>query len=336
MVLCNDQSSRLTLLSLLADASPTIVSSAALTGRMGMTRQAVFKLAHALREEGLPLESIPQKGYALKNICDIDALSPTLVDYLLRADKLFAKCLFFPEVDSTQLILKKLAAQGAPQGMVAVSERQTLGRGRRGRSWSSPRGRNLYFSILLRPKLAYGEVQLLNLAAGLAVRSALKEDFGVAAELKWPNDVLANGKKICGILSEAAGEPDLVHYTVTGIGVNVNLASEEIEPELVGCATSIFIETGKRAPRPRLLAGIFGRLSALAALLVADKGKEKLLRIYRENCATLGREVRVLEEGRELRGVARDITEQGAIIVNIDGEDKLFSAADVQHLRIIE
>lgn len=336
MSFSDKSNSRFKLFSLLAEAGSSVVSSSALTEKLGMSRQAVFKLVGALREEGLDIESIPQKGYALKNMDKTDALSPTLIDYLLRDNEMFSKCVYIAEIDSTQQILKKLAAQDAPEGIVATAGRQTHGRGRRGRLWLSPYGKNLYFSALLRPKLAPGDVQLLNLAAGIAVRSVLKELHGVAAEMKWPNDILANGRKICGILSEAAGEPDRVYYAITGIGVNVNLRREDLSGETVETATSILIETGKTTPRPFLLAQIYSRFSALASLLREEEGKVKLLTLYRENCATLGREVRVTDDNRVFVGTAKGITEQGALIVNADGRDKIFAAADVHHLRQID
>lgn len=335
MPFSDKSNSRFKLLSLFVEAGESIVSSSALTDKLGVSRQSVFKLVGALRDEGLEIESIPQKGYILRNPFDTDALSPTLIDYLLRDDPIFTKCLYMAEVDSTQQILKKLAQADAPEGIIAATDRQTQGRGRRGRPWFSPRGKNLYFSILLRPKLAPGDVQLLNLAAGIAVCQALKECHGVGAELKWPNDVLANGKKICGILSEAAGEPDRVYYAVTGIGVNTNLSREDMSGDIAGVATSVFMETGKLTPRALLLTQIFTRISALAEILGGEDGKSRLLAIYRQYCATLGSKVRVTDDGREYIGTAEDITGQGAIIINIDGQRKIFAAADVFHLRTL-
>lgn len=333
MPFSDTSNSRFNLFTLLAEADSQVVSSSTLTEKLGVSRQAIFKLVCALREEGLDVESLPQKGYALKNFRDTDSLSPTLIDYLLRNDKFFSKCIYIPEVDSTQQVLKKLAAQNAPEGVIAVTDRQTQGRGRRGRSWISPKGKNLCFSILLRPKLTPGNIQLLNLAAGLAVRAALMEEHGVQAELKWPNDVLSGGKKVCGILSEAASEPDMVYYALTGIGVNTNLLREDMGVEISDTATSILIETRKFTPRPLLLSQIFTRLSALLEMLTCKDGKMRLLRIYRKNCATLGREVRVIEDTNKFIGIAEDITDQGAIIVNTGERKRIFAAVDVQHLR---
>lgn len=330
----NDKSnSRFKLFSQLAEADTAVVSSSALTENLGMSRQAIFKLVGTLREEGLDIESIPRRGYALRNCRDADALSPTLINYFLKDEKMFSKCVYIPEVDSTQQVIKKLAAQGAPEGIIVVTDHQTLGRGRRGRTWITPNGKNLFFSVLLRPKIATGDVQLLNLAAALAVSGALKEEHCVPAEIKWPNDILARGKKLCGILSESAGEPDRVYYAITGIGVNVNLPSGNINEDIARVATSVQVETGKITSRPLLLSQIFIRFAALAGMLSDERGKAEILSIYRKNCATLGKEVRVIEDEKKYLGTARDITDQGAIIVNIDGRDIVLAAADIQHLR---
>lgn len=327
--------SRYKLLSLLAEAKSAVVPSSALIADMGISRQGVAKLIRSLRGEGLEIISIPRKGYALEDICNQDALNPTLIDYLLKDDRVFSKCVYIEEVDSTQQVLKSLAAQDAPEGIIVTADHQTRGRGRRGRTWLSPRGKNLCFSTLLRPELPAGDAQLLSLAAGLAVRGALRERFGVEAELKWPNDVLSGGKKICGILSEAASEPGRIHYVITGIGVNTNLKPCDIDAEMAETVTSVLIETGEYTPRPLLLSHIFSRFSALIQTLCGPEGKTKLLADYRANCATLGRKVRVTENGREYIGVAEDINEQGAIIVNTGGRAGIFAAADVQHLRQI-
>lgn len=336
MTFSGKPNSRLKLFSLLAEAGPRMVPGAYLKEKLGMSRQAVFKLIGALREEGLDIESVPQKGYALKNLRETGSLSPTLIDYLLMDNQMYRECLCFSKVDSTQRILKSMAAQDAPEGIVAAADRQTQGRGRRDRSWYSPHEKNLCFSTLLRPKIAPGDVQLLNLAAGIAVRGVLREYYSVAAELKWPNDVTAGGKKICGILSEAAGEPDRIYYAITGIGVNVNLTLGDMPPEIAETATSILIENRKKTARPFLLAQIFSSFSGLVARLRWENGKASLLETYRKVCSTIGREVSVTEDEKEFTGVAKGVTEQGAIIVNVDGADRVFAAADVHHLRLTD
>lgn len=330
----DESTSRLRLFEFLAEANGTFVAGSFLTEKLHSSRQAVFKLVGALRKEGINIESIPQKGYMVHDIYDTDAMSPTLIDYLLKGDLIFNKCLYFNQITSTQHPLKKLALQNAPEGIVAVADEQTEGRGRRGRTWLAPAGRNLLFSVLLRPCLCPGDVQLLNLAAGIAVKNVLLNKCHVPAELKWPNDILVNGKKICGILSESAGESDRIYYAVTGIGLNVNFSYEDMSEDVKNIATSILIEKGSSFSRPVLLACILREFSLLLKALGKGEGKAGLLSAYREACATIGSKVSVIQDGESYIGTATDITEQGALIVNVNGNDIIFAAADVHHLRM--
>lgn len=311
-----------------------ILSSAQLTQRLDMSRQAVNKIIAALREEGVPIESIPQKGYRLGDIESAETLSPTLMEYFLRDNPCFSSFIFMKQAESTQSVIKKYARQNEPEGLVAVAEVQTEGRGRRGRTWQSAAGKNLMFSVLLRPKLRPGDVQLLNLAAGMAVKKTLIEEFGLACELKWPNDILCGGKKICGILSEAAGEPDRLYYAVTGAGVNVNAAAEEIDEELRDTATSIYIETGRFTPRWRLLTALLANFAKLLLPLATKDGPSELISLYRTECDTIGREIKVTQDEETFTGKAVDVTTEGAIVVETAEGAKIFVAADVHHLRL--
>jgi len=330
----DEQSSRAVLFSILAEARGASVPSSALTERLSSSRQAVFKLVNSLREEGVRIESEPQKGYRLPDFSGCDVFSPTLMEYLLRDNKIFHNCLYFKEVGSTQTVIKKLAQQDAPQGVVAVTDSQTEGRGRRGRVWQTPPGRNVTFSVLLRPHLKPGEVQLLNLAAGIAIRRAVDTGYNLRTELKWPNDVLVNNKKLCGILSEAAGEPDRIYYAVTGVGLNANLEAADFSSDIRDTATSLLLETGVKAARPALLAAVLGEFAELVAALDGPGGAAELIGIYRRECDTLGRDVRVVQDDEEFTGRATDVTDQGALVVSVNGRNRIFAAADVHHLRL--
>ena len=318
----------------LALSEGDFVPGSVLTEKLGFSRQALFKHICALREEGLEITSVPQKGYMIKNLIETDRMSQTLIDFLLRDETLFNKSIYFPTITSTQHAIKRLAQQDAPEGIVAVADEQTEGRGRRGRFWHAPASKNLLFSVLLRTELKPGDVQLLNLAAGLAVRSVLKDQYMVDARLKWPNDILVNGRKICGILSEAAGEPDRIYYAVTGIGINVNFTEEDKSDEVKDIATSIKIEKGHTVPRPLLLSQILHSLSSYCLDLKKPDGKEKLLSSYRKECDTIGRDISVIQDEDKFTGTALGITEQGALIVKIGEAERIFAAADVHHLRM--
>ena len=326
--------SRCRLLEYLAASEGEFIPGSVLTEKLGFSRQALFKHICVLREEGLDITSVPQKGYMLKNINETDSMSQTLIDFLIMRDPVFKKSIYFPSITSTQHAIKKLAQQDAPEGIVAVADEQTEGRGRRGRSWHAPCSKNLLFSVLLRPELRPGDVQLLNLAAGIAVRSVLKDQYQIDAKLKWPNDILVNGRKICGILSEAAGEPDRIYYAVTGIGINVNFIEKDMDKEVREIATSINIEIGHPVPRPLLLSRILCSLSFFVLELKKTDGKEKLLSSYLGECDTIGREISVIQDEEKFTGTALGITEQGALVVKVGKEEKIFAAADVTHLRM--
>lgn len=330
-----EETSRTKLFELLIENPGEVVSSSRVTERLSASRQAVFKAACALRDEGLPVESLPQKGYRLGDMEAVQALAPTAVEYFLRANPLFGKFLYFQEADTTQSVIKSLARQEAPAGIVACAETQSAGRGRRGRSWAGTPGKNLTFSVLLRPKLKPGEVQLLNLAAGLAVKETLRAMYNIPAELKWPNDILCRGRKMCGILSEAAGEPDRIYYAATGIGLNVNMETDDLPPELREVATSALIESGMRLPRWRVLVTLLGAFARYAELLDTKSGGAELLSIYRRECDTLGKDVKVIQDDETFTGRAKSVTSEGALVVEINSEEKIFAAADVQHLRAV-
>ena len=309
-----EETSRTKLFELLIENPGEVVSSSRVTERLSASRQAVFKAACALRDEGLPVESLPQKGYRLGDMEAVQALAPTAVEYFLRANPLFGKFLYFQEADTTQSVIKSLARQEAPAGIVACAETQSAGRGRRGRSWAGTPGKNLMFSVLLRPKLKPGEVQLLNLAAGLAVKETLRAMYSIPAELKWPNDIL---------------------YAATGIGLNVNMETDDLPPELREVATSALIESGKILPRWRVLVTLLGAFARYAELLDTKSGGAELLSIYRRECDTLGKEVKVIQDDETFTGRAKNVTSEGALVVEINSEEKIFAAADVHHLRAV-
>ncbi len=330
----DESNSRLKLLEFLLSHKGKVVPSTQIIEELHSSRQAISKLIKSLKDEGIQIISVPQKGYMLSDICDTEQMSQTLLNYYLLENSLFHTALYFREVDSTQSIIKKLAQQNAPQGIIAAADVQLAGRGRRGRNWENSCGKNLLFSMLLRPLLRPGDVQLLNLAAGIAVRNVLKNEYNIEAELKWPNDILVHDKKICGILSEAAGEPDRIYYAITGIGLNVNMRAEDMSNEISQKATSMFIESGREHSRPLILARILQSFSQLLTMMSEKDGLPKLLAQYRAFCATIGKDVRVIQDNDEFCGKAVDITNQGALIVKVADKDIIFAAADVHHLRL--
>jgi BirA family biotin operon repressor/biotin-[acetyl-CoA-carboxylase] ligase len=235
------------------------------------------------------------------------------------------------ELPSTSDVAKELAEDGAAHGEVVVADRQTAGRGRRGRSWVSPPGKNLYLSVVLRPELAPHRAPELTLLASVALCEAVRA-AGAEAVIKWPNDLLVGGRKVAGILTEMAADPDRVQWVVVGIGVNLNAAAEDFPDELRAEATSVAVGRGGPVPRALFAAALLGRLEGWLERHAAE-GFAPVRERWRELSGTLGREVRVTTGEGEIVGVATDVDESGALLVRGPAGFARVVAGDVHLLR---
>ncbi len=323
------QNSEELVLAFLAEAGDEFVSGEAISGKLGLTRAAVWKHVEALRSQGYRIDAVPARGYRLAAVPD--RLTPLELRPLLNTHDLGQVLHWYEEVGSTSDRAKELAEEGAGHGEVVIAEAQTAGRGRRGRTWVSPPRRNLYFSVVLRPELPPGRAPELTLVASVALCDALRQ-AGVEAGIKWPNDLLASGKKIAGVLTELAAEPDRVHWVVVGVGVNVNARPEDFPDELRGEATSVLIERGQPAPRALFAAACFTALETWIDRH-AEEGFPPIRDAWRERSVTLGREVIVKADGREIAGTAEDIDHAGALLVRTRTGVERILAGDVKLLR---
>jgi BirA family biotin operon repressor/biotin-[acetyl-CoA-carboxylase] ligase len=316
-------------LGFLAEAGDEFVSGEAISDKLGLTRAAVWKHVEALRAQGYRIDAVPARGYRLRGIPD--RLTPLELRPLLNTHDLGHAIHHFEVISSTNDHARDLAEQGAAHGEVVVAESQTGGRGRRGRPWVSPPGRNVYLSVVLRPDLPPARVTELTLLTSVAICDALRQ-ANVPAEIKWPNDVLVGGRKIAGILTELASEPERVHWVVVGIGVNVNATEADFPEELRPIATSVRIERGEPAPRALFVAAC---LTALEAWLDrhAEEGFGPVREAWRERCGTLGRDVTVRTEGRDVVGRAEDVDATGALLVRTGAGVERILSGDVLMLR---
>ncbi|MBQ1372011.1 MAG: biotin--[Oscillospiraceae bacterium] len=287
------------------------VSGAELGERLGVSRAAVSKAVAALKRDGYDIESVPNRGHLLRQ--EPDRLNRDRIRGSLEGHPWENLVELLPVVDSTNTRLKALAAAGAPEGTVLVAEEQTGGRGRLGRSFHSAPGCGVYLSVLLRPACPPGELMNLTAQAAVAIRRAVAACCGVEPGIKWVNDLVLRGRKICGILTELSleAESGLVSYAVVGAGVNCNAPAEAFPPELRDVAGSILSQTGKRVDRNVLTAAMVRRLSELPKL---DWREE-----YRSACVNLRKEIRILAPGQPPRqGVALDVDEQAALLVQTE------------------
>jgi BirA family biotin operon repressor/biotin-[acetyl-CoA-carboxylase] ligase len=327
--LAPEQTNEELILAFLADGGEEYTSGEALSDKLGLSRTAVWKHVESLRSKGYRIDAVPARGYRLVEVPD--RLTPLELSPLLSTHDIGQVIRSFDEVASTNEIAFKLAQEGAAHGEIVVAESQTRGRGRRGRSWESPPGLNLYFSVILRPELTPQRAPELTLVAAVALAETLRE-AGAEAEIKWPNDVQVDGRKIAGILTELSADTDSVHFVVVGVGVNLNAHADDFAPEVAKLATSLWEARGERVPRALFTAALWTRLESWLDRH-ADQGFEPVRRHWRDLNCTLGEDVLVKTERRELRGVAEDIDETGALLVRTsDGVERVV-AGDVEQLR---
>lgn len=278
--------------------------------RLQISRAAVWKGISRLRQEGYEIEAATNKGYRLTPRETM--YNQKELETGLKTKYIGRPLFFYKETDTTNNRIRDLAQEGAQEGALAVAETQTAGRGRRGRRWEAPAGSGVWMSLLLRPSIAPAAAPALTLLAGLAVAEALEEMTGLAMEIKWPNDILCNGKKLVGILMEMDCEMQAVHYIILGIGVNVNIP--EFPEGLRETATSLFLEDGRTYSRRQTVHGILERFEALYEEFRKTGSFAPFRERYRAKCANIGKDVRVLGQ-EEFAARALDITPEGELLI---------------------
>jgi len=299
----------------------TFVSGEDVARKLGVSRTAIFKRIRVLRSAGYSIKSVQGKGYRL--LPRFDGLLPLEIRIKSRSTIFGRKIITLESVDSTQNYARKIADAGAPEGAVIVALEQRAGKGRMSRAWLSPKG-GLWFTLLLRPSAPMGELYKLTLLFGVSVARAL-ESYGLKPCLKWPNDVLVNGKKICGILLETSGEPDRVDYVLVGIGLNVNFSSRDLPEDIRSSSTSVYDVLNRRVDRADLLCQILKNSESLY-LSAAKEGFKKVIDAWRSMPCTIGRTVTVQSFGGSISGRAVDIDDDGSLILETkDGRKKVYS-----------
>ena len=277
---------------------------------LSITRAAVWKGIKKLREEGYEIEAVTNRGYRLTN--PETMYNKRELEQGLKTKTMGQTIYFYEETDTTNNRARELALEGAPEGTLVVAEKQTAGRGRRGKVWESPLGTGIWMSLVLRPQIMPAEASVLTLLCGLATAEAIEAETGLSAGIKWPNYILINGKKAVGILTEMDCEMSEVHFVIPGIGINVNTAS--FPPEIAEIATSLYLECGKTVSRRRLVHKVLERLEEHYETFLRTGSFAAMLEDYRKHCITLGKEVHVL--GREpFFAEALDITPEGELLV---------------------
>jgi len=273
------------------------LSGETLANRLGTSRVSVWRHIRSLEKEGYLIET-SRNGYRL--VSSPDLLLP------FEFPGLEQKIHYFSEIGSTMDAARELAKKGAGEGTIVIAEAQTHGRGRLGREWLSPKG-GIYFTLILRPKISPVNAPRINLMASLAVAVTIRKLFGLDAGLKWPNDVLIEGKKVCGILAEMDAETDVLNFVNLGIGINANTSIPRFEKT----ATSLKHAVGKDISRKEFLGALLVEIEHRQASLM----EASLLEEWRKLSVTLGKDVRIVAPGEVIVGRAIDVDTTGALII---------------------
>ena len=312
----------------LLSANGMPISGQQLADEFGLSRTAIWKHIKELEEEGFEIEKVKKKGYVLTS--SPDSIQAAKINQYLTTNR-FGHTIHYQETcPSTQPIAHQLAHAGAPDGSVVVCEEQTAGKGRLARVWASTQGKGIWMSVIIRPDIPPTKAPQFTLVAAVAVTRAIEDVANVRAEIKWPNDLLINGKKCTGILTELQADIDRVQAIILGIGVNVNQQLSDFPEEIQSIATSIQMVTGHPIDRAKLVARILYHLEIYTDLYV-QHGFEPLKLLWESYSGTLGKRIKAIMVHQEIEGTALGITNEGILqIKSDDGQIHGIYSADIE------
>jgi len=318
------------LIHLLAENATVVMPGPKIASEIGVTRATVWVWIERLRSLGIEIQGYPATGYQLRAVPDL--LTPSLVRPELGECELGKKIVHYFLTGSTNTVAMGLAANGAPHGTVVLAEEQSAGRGRFGRIWYSEKSTGIYCSIILRPNLSPSAAPILTLLAGLAGHHAIRKTTGLVTDIRWPNDLLINGKKLGGILTEMNTELDRIHAVVLGLGLNVNHRS--MPRDLRSIATSLRIEGGRKYSRVHLLAALLREIQRFY-LLFQERGSAEIVRSWESvSSFARGKRVRVLLNSGEAFGLTQGLEPSGALRVRFeDGHEEALISGEVLELK---
>ncbi|QDQ02118.1 biotin--[acetyl-CoA-carboxylase] ligase [Lysinibacillus fusiformis] len=312
-------------------ANGEAVSGQELADSLGVSRTAIWKHMQTLQEEGYIFETVKKKGYMLTGVPN--SLSPTQIELFLNTKRFGREIHHFDVVDSTQTIAHKLAQEGAPNGTVIIAEDQTAGRGRMTRMWESTHGTGIWMTIIVRPDVSPQQASSFTLVVAVAVTMAIKTLYkNVEPAIKWPNDLLINGKKCTGILTEMQAEADLVQALLVGIGINANQVETDFSPDISDKATSLRLEAGEEINRAALVATILQYLEQFTDLFV-NEGFASIKKLWEEMSCTIGQRIEVTTIRERFEGIASGITDEGVLqLTQADGTIRTIYSGDIKIL----
>lgn len=287
------------------------LSGQELCERLGVSRTAVWKVIRQLQEDGYEIEAVRNRGYRLMESGDV--YTEEELKSVISTRVTGRNLVFLEQVDSTNTRAKQLAEAGAPDGTLIVADAQSAAKGRRGRSWLAPSGTGLWFSLLLRPQIEPDHAAMMTLVAAMAVEKGIRDTTGIEGKIKWPNDVVVDGKKVCGILTEMSADMDSVNHVVVGIGINVNV--REFPEELQDKATSLLLVSGQAVKRASLLNAVLLAWEEYYETYLRTEDLSLLAEEYNGKLAGLHGMVQVLAPKGAYTGISHGINRQGELLV---------------------
>ncbi|MEG2440069.1 MAG: biotin--[acetyl-CoA-carboxylase] ligase [Acetivibrio sp.] len=291
------------------------ISGQKICEELGVSRTTVWKIINQLKEDGYEIESVTNKGYRI--LTTPNAVTREAVESRMSTKEIARKVVYQDEVDSTNMEAKRLAEKKDSHGLLVIAESQSQGKGRRGRNWESPKGMGIWMSLILKPQIEPIHASMLTLVTALAAAKGIEEETGLEAKIKWPNDIVINGKKICGILTEMSSEVDYIHYVIVGIGINAN--TEIFPDQLCETASSLYLEGEKRVERASLICKIMKNFETYYLEFLKTQNLQKLLEEYNSLLVNKGKTVRVLGAQEEIIGIAKGINEKGELLIEVEG-----------------
>lgn len=301
------------------------LSGQEISQQFGVSRTSIWKAIRQLEETGYEIEAVRNRGYRL--LTEPDLLSAERIRQFLHTDWAGGEIRVYDSVDSTNNEAKRAAEDGAGHGLVLAAEEQTAGKGRRGRAWDSRKGEGIFMTLLLKPEIEPGNASMLTLVMGMAVRDALKQAAGLDAWIKWPNDIVCDGRKICGILTEMSAQVDYINHIVIGVGINVH--NREFPDGVQEVATSVYRQTGTAVCRARLAAEVLNCFEPYYTRYLQTQDLQGLKAIYNEHLINRGRRVRVCDLRTEFTGMAQGINARGELLVETEDGIAAVSAGEV-------
>jgi BirA family biotin operon repressor/biotin-[acetyl-CoA-carboxylase] ligase len=301
------------------------VSGVSIAARMNVTRTAVWKVLRQLEQMGYTFSKVKGRGYRI--ISTPDRLYPWEIEYRLTTAFVGREIVYQNSIDSTNALAFRLALAGCKEGVCVITESQSAGKGRLDRKWHSPYGKNLYLSVVLKPDIHPSQIYPLTFISSLAAYDTLKE-AGVEPRLKWPNDVLVGGRKICGTLIELSTEADTVRFVVIGIGFNVNMGESDMDAEIRSKATSLLLETKNRFERTSICGMLLDSLEKYYEV-VRQQGTDEICRLWEERAKIRGVYMEINQMDRVYRGISEGIDKDGAVLLRQNGTVVRVIAGDV-------